>query len=91
MSTKEIRSIYHVIESNEVRGKGFRQGIAPNTIAGLGLIGAAAGSERAESDRGGVPGPIGAACGSDWAAVGSDRVRLWVRSFFPERAASQQT
>ena len=64
------------------------QGVGPNTVAGLGLIGVAAGSERAGSDRGGVPGPIGAACESDWAAVGSDRVRLW-GIFFPERAASQ--
>ena len=66
MSTKEIQSIFHVIESNEVRGRGFRQGIGSNTVAGLGPIGAAAGSERAGSDRGGGPGPIGA----DWGLIG---------------------
>ena len=78
----------HVIESNEVRGRGFRQGIGPSTVVGLGLIGAAAGSERTGSDGGDGLGPIGAACGSDRGAVGSDRVRLWVRSLFPDRAAS---
>ena len=78
----------HVIESNEVCGRGFRQGIGPSTVVGLGLIGAAAGSERTGS-RGDGLGPIGAACGSDRGAVGSDRVRLWVRSLFPDRAASR--
>ena len=44
----------------------------------MGLIEAAAGSERTGSDRGDRLGPIGAVCGSDRGAVGSDRVRLWV-------------
>ena len=80
-STKEIQSIYHVIESNEVRGRGFRQGNGSNTVAGLGLIGAAAGSERAGCDQDSGPGPrcglhaglirprlgpIGSVCGSEF-------------------------
>ena len=67
MSTKEIQSLYHVIEPNEVRGRCVRQGSCPNGAAGLALIGAAAGSERAGSDRGSGPrvGLIGAAAGSD--------------------------
>ena len=71
MSTREIQSIYHVRESNEVRGRGFRQGTGTSTVAGLGLIGAAAGSERAGSDRGGRPGTHAGLIGPRLGPIGS--------------------
>ena len=73
VSTKGIQSQNHVKQSTGVRGGGVCRGSGPNVAAGL--IGAASGSERVGSDRGGRLGPIGAARGSDWG-------RDWVGRIF---------